>query len=88
MNKYRVVCKQWFDEFGVGGRIVFRVERYKPTILGWRWITETHSAPPDGYQSPTDFPSHEAALKFIAHVCAGGAVQEWIREVLPREFTS
>lgn len=90
MNKYRVIRRQWFDKHGVEGRIVFRVQVYReiPFMRWWRgdWRTVMHSAPPDGYQSPTDFETHEDALRFIGHVCLGGAVQEWAQEVLPEEF--
>lgn len=87
-TKYRIVRKLWFDEFGnhKPTDTHYEVQTYKPTIIGWRWITETHSAAPDGYQRATEFKNEQQAADFIMHISSGGAVQEWVRKVLPGDF--
>ena len=86
--KYRIVRRVWFDEHGIHRptNASYQVQKYKRTIFGWRWVTETHVVWHDGQRSPTEFRNEQQAIDFIMHLISGGAVQEWVSEVLPGDF--
>lgn len=83
---YRIVRKVWFDKYGHEGDTKYQVQTLRLTLFGRRWKTLTHACAPDGERSPTDFSSEESAVNFILHISSGGAVQEWVEDVLPGDF--